>query len=322
MAPHVELAPLQLALLPLVSFLISGFTSMGGLSGAFLLLPFQMSVLGFTSPAVSATNQLYNVVAIPGGVYRYVREGRMVWPLVAVVVLATIPGVLIGAWVRLRWLPDPRSFRIFVALVLLYIGGRLAGDLVTNRRSGGPAKETAKRFRRLATSARGATSDGSIGRSGTAHRVRVVGLTARLVAYEFSGERFEFRTLPVLLIGAAVGIIGGVYGIGGGAILAPVFVAVLGLPIYTVAGAALLGTLVTSIAGVGFYQLLAPLYPHLAVAPEWRLGLLFGLGGLAGTYVGARVQKHVPARVITWMVCLVVLATGVTYLLDAARCLR
>ena len=66
---------------PLVAFVVSTFTSMGGVSGAFLLLPFQMSVLGFTSPAVSSTNQLYNIVAIPSGVWRYIKEGRMVWPL-------------------------------------------------------------------------------------------------------------------------------------------------------------------------------------------------------------------------------------------------
>ena len=41
---------------PLVALVISTFTSTGGISGAFLLLPFQVSVLGFTSPAVSSTN--------------------------------------------------------------------------------------------------------------------------------------------------------------------------------------------------------------------------------------------------------------------------
>ncbi len=66
---------------PLVAFVVSTFTSMGGVSGAFLLLPFQVSVLHFTSPAVSATNFVYNIVAIPSGVYRYLKEGRMAWPL-------------------------------------------------------------------------------------------------------------------------------------------------------------------------------------------------------------------------------------------------
>ena len=81
---------------PLVAFVVSFFTSMGGVSGAFLLLPFQVSFLNFTSPSVSATNFVYNIVAIPSGVYRYLKEGRMAWPLTWVVIAGTLPGVFIG----------------------------------------------------------------------------------------------------------------------------------------------------------------------------------------------------------------------------------
>ena len=103
---------------PLVAFVVSFFMSMGGVSGAFLLLPFQMSFLGYVNPSVSATNQFYNVVAIPSGVYRYIREGRMVWPLTWVVIIGTLPGVLIGAFVRVTYLPDARDFKLFAACVL------------------------------------------------------------------------------------------------------------------------------------------------------------------------------------------------------------
>ena len=100
----------------IVAFVVSFFTSMGGVSGAFLLLPFQMSVLGYTHPSVSATNQMFNVVAIPSGVYRYYREGRLVWPLTLAVIIGTLPGVFIGAIVRIGYLPDPRNFKLFAAL--------------------------------------------------------------------------------------------------------------------------------------------------------------------------------------------------------------
>jgi len=116
---------------PIVAFIISFFTSMGGLSGAFLLLPFQVSVLGFTSPSVSATNQLFNIVAIPGGVYRYFKEGRMVWPLTWAVIIGTLPGVFIGAILRIQFFPDPKNFKFFAGLVLLYIGSKLVKDLFT-----------------------------------------------------------------------------------------------------------------------------------------------------------------------------------------------
>jgi uncharacterized membrane protein YfcA len=51
----------------MVAFFVSFFTSMGGVSGAFLLLPFQVSFLGYTAPSVSGTNQVFNIVAIPSG---------------------------------------------------------------------------------------------------------------------------------------------------------------------------------------------------------------------------------------------------------------
>ncbi|HLA79935.1 MAG TPA: TSUP family transporter, partial [Vicinamibacteria bacterium] len=94
---------------PLVPFSVAYFVSLvmstGGISGAFLLLPFQVSVLGFSGPAVTATNHLFNVVAIPSGVYRYVREKRMVWPLTAVIVAGTVPGVVVGSLARIYLLP-------------------------------------------------------------------------------------------------------------------------------------------------------------------------------------------------------------------------
>ena len=297
---------------PLVAFAVSLFTSMGGVSGAFLLLPFQVSVLGFTSPAVSATNQLFNVVAIPSGVWRYIREGRMVWPLTWIVVMGTLPGVFIGAVVRVRFLPDPQNFKLFMGVVLLYIGSRVLRDL--RKRSGKPGGSPSAevRFQELVRRHRRRTEQGE-----ELPGIRVEQFSVRRVAYSFYGERFEVPVLPILGISAVVGIVGGTYGIGGGAIIAPIYVAYFGLPVYTVAGAALMGTLVTSIAGVGFYQMLAPFHPHLQVAPDWALGLLFGVGGIAGMYCGARLQKFVPARVIKGILVACLFALSGRYLLEA-----
>lgn len=114
---------------PIIALIVSTFTSMGGISGAFLLLPFQVSILGFNTPAVSATNFVYNIVAIPGGVYRYIKEGRMAWPLTWIVIAGTLPGVLIGYYIRVLYLPNPKAFMLFVGCVLLYIGGRLLYEL-------------------------------------------------------------------------------------------------------------------------------------------------------------------------------------------------
>ena len=114
---------------PLVAFFISTFTSMAGVSGAFLLLPFQVSFLNFTSPAVSATNFVYNIVAIPGGVYSYLRQGRMAWPLALTIIIGTLPGVFIGYYAHVLFMPDARAFKLFAGCVLLCIGLRLLYEI-------------------------------------------------------------------------------------------------------------------------------------------------------------------------------------------------
>ena len=110
-----------------------------------------------------------------------------------------------------------------------------------------------------------------------------------------------------------VGIIGGTYGIGGGAIIAPSCVAVFNLPIYTVAGAALMGTFLTSIAGVFFYSLI-PLETGLSTRPDWVLGFLFGAGGFAGMYCGARLQRYVPQKFIKAMLGIMITLLALRYI--------
>ena len=280
---------------PLVAFAVSFFTSMGGVSGAFMLLPFQMSVLNYTTPSVSGTNQLFNIIAIPSGVWRYVKEKRMVWPLTWAVIIGTLPGVLIGSWVRLEYLPDAKNFKFFSGFVLLYIGIKLFLDTL-KRNESGPKNETRE------------------------HKADFIITETRFslkqAGFKFGGQKYIFSVPGVFSLCLIVGIIGGIYGIGGGSIIAPFFVTFFLLPVYAVAGASLMGTFVTSIAGVITYQLLASVYSGMPVAPDWYLGFLFGAGGFAGMYLGARCQKHIPVNVIKLILCFCILFVASRYIYD------
>lgn len=275
---------------PLVALIISLFTSMAGISGAFILLPFQMSVLGFTSPAVSATNLVYNIVATPSGVYRYFKEGRMFWPLTLIMIAGTLPGVLLGYYIRILYLPDPKAFKLFVGIVLLYIGSRLVKESRGKNRAGQ-----------------------NITNLPAAARINTTVFTLGIVEFEFLGERYRFSVPTIFLLACIVGVIGGTYGIGGGSIIAPFCVGVFHMPVYTIAGATLLGTFMTSLMGVFFYSVL-PSSPGMTTSPDWALGLLFGAGGFAGMYIGARLQKFVPQNAIKLMLGLMILSLALRYI--------
>jgi uncharacterized membrane protein YfcA len=242
------------------AFAIAVITTPAGVSGAVLLLPFQVSVLGTPSPSVTPTNLLYNVVASPGAIWRYWRQGqtggRLTWLLLA----GTLPGVVAGSIIRVYLLPGPVVFDFIVAAVLIPLGVWLA-----------------------LTQATRATT-----------------------------RRARLPRLAIGLIAAVAGCVGGIYGIGGGSILAPILITD-GQPPSQVAPAALSSTFITSLAGVVTFSILAA-HQHGSVAPDWPTGIALGAGGLAGGYIGARMHARMPETLIRRLLALVVMAIGIRYL--------
>ncbi len=124
------------------AYVIAVLATPAGVSGAVLLLPFQVSVLGTPSPAVTPTNLLYNVVPTPGALYRYWRQHQTGGRLALVLITGTLPGVIAGSVIRVELLPGPRVFDLVVASVLVPLGLRLA--LSRPARPGKPARPEAR----------------------------------------------------------------------------------------------------------------------------------------------------------------------------------
>jgi uncharacterized protein len=247
----------------IAAYLIAALATPAGISGAVLLLPFQVSVLGTPSPAVTPTNLLYNVVATPGGLYRYWRQHQTGGRLALLLIAGTLPGVIAGSVIRVELLPGPRVFDLVVAAVLVPLGGWLA--------------------------------------------------LTRPSRQERSGRPVWLIPGPVLVaVAAAVGCVGGIYGIGGGSILSPILIGSGRRPA-EVAPAALASTFVTSVAGVLTFTVLS-LHEHGSVAPDWPTGIALGVGGLAGAYTGARIQSRLPDVLIRRLVGVLVIAVGARYL--------
>jgi hypothetical protein len=245
------------------AYVIAVAATPAGISGAVLLLPFQVSVLGTPSPAVTPTNLLYNVVATPGALYRYWRQEQTGGRLALVLIAGTLPGVIAGSVIRVELLPGPHAFDLVAGAVLAPLGLWLALT-----RPQGPGSRD--------------------------RPVRII-------------------PVPVLVIlSAAVGCAGGIYGIGGGSILAPVLIGSGRTP-SEVAPAALASTFVTSVAGVITFTILAA-HAHGSVAPDWPTGIALGAGGLAGAYTGARIQARLPDVLIRRLMGILVIAIGARYL--------
>src|ERR1700729_2046204 len=157
------------------AFVMAVLATPAGIAGGVLLLPFQVSVLGTPSPAITPTNLLYNVVATPGALSRYWRQRPTGGRLALILIAGTLPGVIAGSVIRVELLPSPHLFDYVVAAVLLPLGAWLA---LTRPPSTGEQARPA-------------------------------------------------RVIPVpalILLAVTVGCVGGIYGIGGGSILAPILI--------------------------------------------------------------------------------------------------
>jgi uncharacterized membrane protein YfcA len=253
----------DVALGALVAFAIAVLTTPVGVSGAVFLVPVQISLLGTPSPAVTPTNLLYNLIAIPGALLRFRGEGRLGGPLTRLLVLGTLPGMVAGAAIRVELLSGSQAFLLVIAAVLVPLGAWLAFAAPVS-----PAPAPGRNRRRA-----------------------------------------------ILALALAVGVVGGIYGIGGGAILGPILVG-LGYTVFEVAPAALTATFLTSIAGVATFALLS-LGSGADVAPDWALGIGMGAGGLAGTYLGAGLQSRLPEALLRRGLGLLALGLGLRYALLA-----
>ncbi|MDQ4145783.1 MAG: sulfite exporter TauE/SafE family protein, partial [Actinomycetota bacterium] len=187
----------------------------------------------------------------------YKRDDRVDTRLTRIILLGTLPGVLVGAYIRIEYLPDPDSFKLLVGLLLLPLGIKLIFDAIRKRAS----------------------------------------------------EPADARpsTTPLFILSIFVGVGGGIYGIGGGAIIAPFLVGLLHLQTGRVVGATLIGTFVTSVVGVITFYV-------LDTQPDWALGALFGVGGLVGGYAGARFRKGLPEGAIKVLLGVLAAGLGLSYL--------
>lgn len=243
--------------------LISVVTAPVGVSGAVFLLPVQLSVLGVPSPAVTPTNLLFNVVAGPGALWRFRRDGALRGGLARRLVAWTLPGVIAGAAIRVFALPGPDVFRMLVAALLLPLGTWLC--LRTLR----PARE------------------------------------------QRHPDTAEPSAAALAVLAVSVGVVGGIYGIGGGSLLGPILAA-RGMPLAHIAPATLATTFTTSVTGAAAYAVLATASSG-RVEPHWWLGVACGLGGLIGGYLGARLQPRLPETVLRLLLGTLAAALGTLY---------
>jgi uncharacterized membrane protein YfcA len=268
---------------------IVGFLSgMFGVGGGFLITPL-LFFIG-VPPAVAVATGANQVVAssISGVLAQLKRKGvdfTMGWVLLG----GGLVGSAIGVWV-FRWMTQLGQIDLFVQLsYVLFLG--LIGAMMFQES--------------LRSLLKARKPGGAPVRRAHVHSW-VHGLPLKM---KFRASGLYISVIPPLMIGAAVGFLAAIMGVGGGFIMVPAMIYLLGMPTKVVIGTSLFQIIfVTAFTTV--------MHAVTSQTVDMLLALVLILGGVVGAQIGARVGMRLKAEQLRILLSLLVLAVSIRIALD------
>ena len=296
-----EIAGITLPIwLPLLWGILVGLIfSTVGAAGGILASVGLISVMGvqdpnLVKPMAQALTLATPLVAVPG----YYRQCRVVTSLAVLMGSGGILGALVGSTLSAAYLSDMNLFRLAFGGFILLIALQIAWKLFSRSRNGNTRAElAAAAFEALV---REGGSPCSIG-------VRHLQYSLRNIDFEFGGERFSYSPWVPFFTGAGIAVISSALGVGGGFLLVPFMVILLGLPMFIVAGTAALAIAVSSVTSIANYM-------RLGVELDIPLLVFLLTGTLVGAWIGPVLSRYLHERWLQSILSLVLLLIGLRYL--------
>jgi uncharacterized membrane protein YfcA len=268
---------------------IVGFLSgMFGVGGGFLITPL-LFFIG-VPPAVAVATGANQVVASSiSGVLAQLRRKGVDFTMGTVLLVGGVIGSAIGVWI-FAWMTRLGQIDLFVQLsYVLFLG--LIGALMFQES--------------LRSLLRARQSGGAQIRRAHVHSW-VHGLPFKM---KFRASGLYISVIPPALVGAAVGILSAIMGVGGGFILVPAMIYLLGMPTKVVIGTSLFQIIfVTAFTTV--------MHAVTSQTVDMMLALLLILGGVVGAQIGTRVGVRLKAEQLRILLSLLVLAVSIRIAVD------
>lgn len=290
--------PMQLYL-PIAEVSVNGLTLFGiggivgllsgmfGVGGGFLITPL-LFFMGIP-PAVAVATGANQVVAssVSGVLAQWRRRGVDV-TMGAVLLAGGLAGSAGGVWV-FAWMTQAGQVDLFVQLAyVVFLGGIGAmmfreslGAILRARSGGAPVR-----------------------RGGTHTWVHRLPLKVK-----FRASGLYISVIPPLMVGAAVGFLAAIMGVGGGFIMVPAMIYLLGMPTKVVVG--------TSLFQIVFVAAFTTvMHAVTSQTVDLVLALVLILGGVVGAQFGARLGLRLRAEQLRILLALLVLAVAGKIALD------
>jgi uncharacterized membrane protein YfcA len=283
---------LPIANLPVDIFLVVGMglavgflSGMFGIGGGFLMTPL-LIFIGIT-PAVAVASVAPQIAASSfTGFLVYWRRGTIDLALGAMLLVGGIVGTATGVWL-FTILREAGQLDLMIGIAYVTLLG-IVGMLMTT-----------EGMRAVMRAHRGKPAD--LRRAGS--HAWFHGLPLK---YRFKRSRIYISVIPVWAIGAIIGFVGAVLGVGGGFMLVPMMIYLLRVPTVTVIGTSLMLTLVTMVSAT----VLHASANHLV---DVLLAVLLMIGGVIGAQFGAHAGNKMRGERLRLLLGILVLMVGLRF---------
>lgn len=267
--------------------LVGVLSGMFGVGGGFLMTPL-LFFIGIP-PAVAVATEANQIVASSfSGVLAHLKRKTVDLRMGTILLVGGLAGAALGVWI-FNYLKELGQVDLLVKLcyvVFLGIIGSLmfVESLNAIRRSKNPAAVSSKRR----------------------ERTWVHALPFKM---RFRTSGLYISVIPPMLVGLFVGVLAAIMGVGGGFVMVPAMIYILGMPTKVVVGTSLFQIIFVT----GFTTLL---HATTNYTVDMALAVLLLVGGVIGAQVGARIGVHLKAEQLRILLALMVLAVCLKLALD------
>jgi len=268
--------PINVFILMFLGLVVGFLSGMFGVGGGFLMTP--MLILMGIPPAVAVASEANHILAASvSGFLAHMRRANVDFLMGFILLLGGVLGSIIGVFL-LKYLLSIGQEKLFISLsyilILIFVGFWMLAESVSSIK---------KKYE---------------GKKNKLHEhIWLHGLPFKI---KFRKSHLYISVLPPIFIGLLVGILSSIMGIGGGFILVPAMIYILGMPTQVVIGTSLLQIVfVTTVSTI--------MHSYINQTVDVVLSSLLLIGAVVGAQMGTRAMVLLRGEQIRFLLAIIII---------------
>jgi len=271
--------PINVFILMFLGLVVGFLSGMFGVGGGFLMTP--MLILMGIPPAVAVASEANHILAASvSGFLAHMRRANVDFLMGFILLLGGVLGSIIGVFL-LKYLLSIGQEKLFISLsyilILIFVGFWMLAESVSSIK---------KKYE---------------GKKNKLHEhIWLHGLPFKI---KFRKSHLYISVLPPIFIGLLVGILSSIMGIGGGFILVPAMIYILGMPTQVVIGTSLLQIVfVTTVSTI--------MHSYINQTVDVVLSSLLLIGAVVGAQMGTRAMVLLRGEQIRFLLAIIIIVVA------------